>query len=108
MAVVLKILGDMKLQNWSLRSRPWGLLRSPEEVGSCLYGQVIGHPLHRTGKEALTSTVLGLHADCVVTRSGSEYELAEPDPDYERLFPNARQRLLARLALSEPEHLAAS
>ena len=88
----------MKLQNWSLRSRPWGLLQSPEEQGSCLFGLVVDHPLHQGEKEVITSTVVGRRADCIVTRSGSEYELANPDLVYERLYPEARYRLLARLA----------
>ena len=87
----------MTLQNWSVRSRPWGQLEAPEREGSCLYGLVVGHPRHRDGKEVLTSLVVARHAGHILTKSGSEYDLADPDPDYERLYPEARQRLLARL-----------
>ena len=92
----------MKLQNLSVRSRPWGQFQPPEQEGSCLYGLIVGHPLHRDGKEVLTSSIAARRADCVVTRSGSEYELGEIDPHYERLYPNARQRLLARLEPCSP------
>jgi hypothetical protein len=87
----------MKLQHWSVRIRPWGQLESPEREGSCLYALVTGHPLHHDGKEVITSPLIARRTNCVVTRSGSEYELGEPDPAYEALFPNALQRLLARL-----------
>jgi hypothetical protein len=36
--------------------------------------------------------------DKVITKSGSEYELGQADAAYESLFPNAKQRLLARLS----------
>ncbi len=87
----------MKLQNWSVRSRPWGQFESPEQEGSCLYGLIVGHSLHRDGREVLTSRLAGRRANCVVTSSGSEYELGEIDPAYERTYPEARQRLLASL-----------
>ena len=93
----------VKLENWSIRSRPLGQLQPPEGAGTCLHGFVIGHPQHQDGKQVFTSLVAARHADRVLTRSGSEYELGETDPDYERLYPSARQRLLARLEpCSEP------
>jgi hypothetical protein len=98
----------MTLQNWSLRSRPWGAVESPEQEGSCLYGLVIGHPRHRDGKPVLTSPVAARRTHCVVTRSGSEYDLGDPDPAYERLYPGARERLLERLeprARQQPQML---
>jgi hypothetical protein len=100
----------MMLRNWSLRSRPSGQLESPEQEGSCLYGLIIGHPLHRDGKEVLTSPVAARCANHIVTKSGSEYDLADPDPAYERLYPQARQRLFARLepCSRQPAVLAAA
>ena len=32
---------------------------------------------------------------CVVTKSGSEYELGDANPNYEAAYPNAKERLLA-------------
>ncbi len=86
-----------KLHRWSLRSRSLGDWQSPEEVGACLFGIVSGHPRHIDGKEVVTTPLVRCEANRVVTRSGSEYELGSSDPAYERLFPGALQRLLARL-----------
>ena len=57
----------------------------------------MGHPAHADGKAITTSRLIGRKDRLVVTRSGSEYELGEPDPAYESKFPNARERLLAGL-----------
>ncbi len=84
----------MRLEHWSLRSRPYGRWESPEEKGVCLFGHVVGHPLHQDGKEVLTTSILHFGVDCIVTKSGSEYQLGTVDPDYERRYPRALQRLL--------------
>ena len=85
-----------RLQQWSLRSRRLGQWQSPEEEGVCLFGFVVGHPRHRNGKEVLTTPVIRCCANRIVTRSGNEYELGLTDPAYERRYPGALQRLLAR------------
>ena len=65
-----------------------------------MFGFIFGHPRHLDGKELLTSPVMRCRANHIVTRSGSEYELGSIDPAYERRYPDALQRLFARL---EPE-----
>lgn len=87
----------MKLEHWSVLSRAQWNLQPPEAEGLSLCGLVQGHPHHADGREVTTSPVIGLTAQRVVTRSGSEYELGQASPTYERLFPNARARLLAKL-----------
>ena len=86
-----------KLQHWSLRSRDSAGWQSPDEDGTRLFGLVFGHPKHFDGKELITSPVVQCTANRVVTRSGSEYALGPIDPAYERRYPGALQRLLARL-----------
>jgi hypothetical protein len=86
-----------KLQHWSLHSRPLGEWQSPEQDGVRVFGYVYGHPLHRDGKEVLTSPVIRCSANRIVTRSGSEYELGAVNPAYERRYPGALDRLLIRL-----------
>lgn len=93
----------MKVEHWSLRSRPMGRIEPPEMPGVCLHGQVIGHPYHIDGKEVLTTAVLNFGLDTVITKSGSEYELGEVDPAYEKLFPGAEQRLLRALDRAQPK-----
>jgi hypothetical protein len=91
----------MKLDHWCLISRNAPLLQPPEQERCCLHGIVLGHPRCADGKEITTSLVVSRNGNCVVTKSGNEYELGEVDKVYESLFPNARQRLFAGLR-SEP------
>jgi hypothetical protein len=92
-----------RIEHWSLHSRPLGQWQSPEDEGVCLFGSVVGHPRHRDGKEVLTTPVVECRANRIVTRSGSEYELGTADPSYERCYPGAFRRLLARLGQPTPE-----
>ena len=94
---------NTRLEHWSLRSRPLGLVQAPEEEDVCLFGVVVGHPRHRDGKEVLTSPVMHYDADRIITKSGSEYELGLVDPSYERCYPGALQRLLSRLEMGPQE-----
>ena len=98
-----------KLQHWSLRSRTLGEWQSPEQNGVCLFGLVAGHARHQDGKEVMTTPVMRCQANCVVTRSGSAYELGLADPAYELCYPGALQRLRARLQQDgSPEVASAS
>ncbi|MFO1502118.1 MAG: hypothetical protein U1G07_27720 [Verrucomicrobiota bacterium] len=62
-----------------------------------MHGFVSGHPRCVDGKEVTTSLVVSRHGNKIVTKSGSEYELGKVDSFYESMFPNARDRILARL-----------
>ena len=44
-----------------------------------------------------TTRIVGTRDRRIVTRSGSHYELGDPQPLYEAVFPGAKQRLLANL-----------
>ena len=94
---------NTRLEHWSLRSRPLGLVEAPEQEDVCLFGVIVGHPFHRDGKEVLTSPVRHYRANRIVTKSGSEYELGSVDPSYERCYPAALQRLLSCLATGPQE-----
>src|SRR5512140_3207629 len=87
----------MKLDQWCVVSRTFPSLPPPEQERCCLHGQVTGHPRCSDGKKVTTSLVVSRDGDNGVTKSGSAYELGEPDPAYEARSPNARQRLLAGL-----------
>ena len=69
----------------------------PDSESNCLQGFVTGHPSHADGKAITTSRLIGQNAGRIVTRSGSEYELGEPDPAYEAQYPNAKVRLMDSL-----------
>lgn len=57
-----------------------------------LNGQVYGHPDFEDGTRIWTTRPIEASEDCVITLSGSEYELGEPDPEYikwmEETHPN--------------------
>ena len=72
-------------------------LAPPEQKPQHLFGFVRGHPFHADGKQLRTSRLVYRKDGCVLTRSGSQYELGDPHPDYEAEYPEARQRLLASL-----------
>jgi hypothetical protein len=87
----------MKLERWSIVSKIAPAFCPPEDSAFCLHGIVTGHPRYADGKEVRTSQVVHRRGKNIVTRSGHEYELGNANADYEMLFPNARERLLARL-----------
>lgn len=81
-----------KLENWALISN------------GRLLGDLQGHPEHSSNKPVKTTAIDELQeltithdrkcAKLVIsTKSGSWYELGEPDHAYEKIFPNAKFRL---------------
>lgn len=85
-----------QLKEWSFGSND-SPYTAPECRSFVLGGKVFGHPKHQDGKNIITSTIVGKRNGCVVTRSGSEYELLEPASDYEQQYPNAKERLFKQL-----------
>ena len=69
-----------KLDNWS-----WN--------GKSLQGIISNSPLHKAGKFVTTSSVVGINGKLIETRSGTLYKLGTVDPNYEALYPNARERM---------------
>ena len=86
-----------KLNQWAVVYRKSGPYQAPEQATQHLNGIVTGHPIKADGVRVTTSEIIGRIQDRVVTRSGSEYELDQPAPEYEAQFPNAKERLLASL-----------
>lgn len=76
----------IELRNWYL-------------IYNRLNGNVYGHPnpRHNDGKEITTSSVIGKRNGLVVTKSGSEYDLVDVSPDYEKTYPNAKERMMNSL-----------
>lgn len=48
------------------------------------------------GKRVRTSTIEGSDGEAVITASGSRYLLGEPDPEFAKIHPDARAKLLSR------------
>jgi len=84
----------MRLENWSVGSNA-SSYTAPELVSLRLHGNVYGHPRFDEGEEVTTSAIDKIDGDVVVTRSGSRYELGEVDPEYEKIYPDAKAKLLA-------------
>lgn len=90
----------MKLEHWRVISRVESGLPSPDKYPIHLQGIVAGHGFIPDGRHITTSRVVSRRGNQVVTRSGSAYELGRIDDSYERLYPNARERLLQSLDTS--------
>lgn len=86
-----------RIENWSMISSV-DLYMAPELRQFALSGEVYDHPQHENGKSVTTSPLVKLvDTDKIQTFSGSIYELGTVDPEYEKMYPNARQRLLDHL-----------
>ena len=53
------------------------------------------------GKVITSSPIVDAEGGCLITRSGSRYELGQPHADYESVFPNANNRALTVLVFHE-------
>ena len=88
----------MKLENWCIcAKRMSDAYIAPELVAVRLAGNVANHPAFKDGSHVTTSPIVAFDGDKVKTKSGSLYELGEVDPDYEKVYPNARERLFKSL-----------
>ena len=94
----------IRMENWSVVScdSPY---TAPELLVARLHGKVFGHPRFPNGAEVTTSRVAGCsevedHLE-IVTGSGSHYVLGEVDPNYEKSYPDARERLWRSLLKGE-------
>lgn len=85
------------LHDWALVPSSATPYSDPEARGACLFGTVQGHDRFEDGLVVATSRVVGKRGEFVVVRSGTLYSLAAPAENYERDFPNAKERLFAAL-----------
>lgn len=86
-----------RLESWSVTGGNYHPYTAPELRTLHLQGMVYGHPMFDDGHPVLTTPIVGVDDDRVVTKSGSVYELGEVDAMYEDQFPNARERLFSVL-----------
>lgn len=84
-----------KLDNWSIVHTALSPYHAPEKYAGYarLQGLISGHPNFQDGLGVTTSRVVAVDGDVLITKSGTRYELGEVDPNYEKEFPNARERL---------------
>jgi hypothetical protein len=69
-----------RLENWSVAA---GTYDAPEFGGS-LHGEVFENPRFQDGEKILTSKIADANEDTrvVTTKSGSQYLLGDPNPEY--------------------------
>lgn len=83
------------LDNWSVNLSDSDPYLAPELRSQLLCG-VSG--LEKTkGHVTITSRIVGKRNGSVVTYSGSEYKLLNVNPEYENLYPDAKNRLMNSL-----------
>lgn len=76
------------IYNWAVISDPY---QAPEIAPLHLEGKLA------CGKNIRTSPIVGKIGDQILTKSGSKYSIEDVDPEYGKLFPEAKQRLLDSL-----------
>lgn len=86
-----------KLKNWTTQSILNNPYLSPEQPLFRLYGNVYNHNRFRDGMVIYTTQVIGKKGENIITSSKTEYELLDTAEEYERLYPNAKERLLNSL-----------
>lgn len=87
----------MKIENWAIVGSPFGPFKPySSEYEISISGTVYGNPKFEDGKWITTSKIVGydFDANCVITKSNSLYELGTVNPDYEKEYPDAYNRLL--------------
>ena len=85
-----------RLENWAVIAVPDSPYQAPELWRQRLHGNVYGHPRFGNGTEVTTSPITSKKGENILTRN-TEYELGIIDTEYEKLYPNARERLLNSL-----------
>ena len=87
----------IRLENWSVVTLDNDPYKAPELKHPHLCGIAYGHPKFDDGKMVTTSTIMWKKQLTVVTLSGTYYMLGEVDPEYEKLYPNAKERIFNSL-----------
>ena len=87
----------MKLEQWGVVGIPSHPFEAPELWTQRLTGNTVGDTRRKDGTAVTTAPIEGKRNGKVVTMSGSEWELGEVAEEYERLYPDARNRLMGSL-----------
>jgi hypothetical protein len=87
----------MRLENWSIVIRNFDPYKAPELLGQYLHGEVYDSVRFKDGSRITTSRIVGVYGELIETKSGNRYELGIIDSEYEKLYPDAKNRLLKSL-----------
>jgi hypothetical protein len=90
----------MKLENWAIAYDTDDPYLAPELRRCYLAGEIYGSSKFKDGTNILISNIV----DCIeekeeiITLSGNRYKLGKVKEEYEKAFPNAKERLLKVLS----------
>jgi hypothetical protein len=88
--------------DWSVVSRTAHPYQAPELGYPALQGKAYGHPKFEDGTLITTSKIIGkTECENSILTKNSLYVLGAIDTEYEKLYPDARSRLLNSLKLLE-------
>lgn len=90
-------MNKAKLENWYISVKTSDPYKAPEQGVSVLAGNIYNHPRFEDGKYVTTSPVRGQTEDGDIITQNTIYTLGTVKDDYEKEFPNARDRLLKTL-----------
>jgi len=86
----------IRIENWAIVTDPDPYV-APELRKHRLCGNVYNYPGREDGQEVTTSSIRDVDKNRGVVICGSrEYLLGEPNSDYEKEFPNAKERILSQ------------
>jgi hypothetical protein len=87
----------IRLEKWAVIDTETDPYVAPELRRPHLHGNAFGHPRFPDGKDVTTGPIVGRRGNNPVTKSGSEYELMDVDPEWERIYPGSKDRFLKSL-----------
>jgi len=92
------------LENWSV-CRTKTFYDAPEMSVIRLNGTCFGSRKYKDGSRILTNRIIFYdeQKDIFITATKGVYRLGKVDPEYEKLFPNALNRILASLKKDETQ-----
>lgn len=90
----------MRLENWSVVEDLSDPYMAPE-LRARISGKVYGNPKFKDGTVILISRAVGRVGNDILTQSGSRYELGDVDPEYEKIFPDAKNRIFIQFKEKE-------
>lgn len=85
------------INDWAVVESPHDMYTAPELVRQYLNGVPVADERFTPGQVVTTSSLAGKRAGCVVTKSGSLYQLGAVRAEYAAKFPDAEARLLKTL-----------
>lgn len=88
----------MRIEYWSMVYYPEDPYMPIELKSRRLRGHVYGNQNYKDGTIVLTEEIARVDKDVIITINNQQYSLGRPDPNYEKQYPHAKERLLRLFA----------